>query len=31
MNTIEDIALKAKLLMANFKEGSKDGFDHSII
>ncbi len=30
MNPIEDIALKAKLLMANFKEGSNDGFDHSV-
>ncbi len=30
MNTLEEIELKAKLLVANYKEGGEDGFDHSV-
>jgi len=30
MNPVEDIVLKAKLLVANYKEGGDDGFDHTV-
>ena len=30
MNKLDDIALKAKLLVANYKEGGDDGYDHTV-
>lgn len=29
-DSLDDVALKAQLLMANLKEGGHDGYDHSV-
>ena len=30
LSLLDDVALKAQMLMANFKEGGDDGYDHSV-
>lgn len=30
LSLLDDVALKAQMLMANLKEGANDGYDHSV-